>query len=217
MPNTLYEGYTSNFVSDVSAPTPPLSVRPYTEDSASTITSKKFSYHFGIDSINFSQVRIEQNMCFISEDIEIGYLKEDEYIQLTAEFDTGENGAIEFYVIDSSDPKSILPIGTEVINNEKIFFGLRPRFSINNNEAIIIKKNGVIVDVSLDQAINSNEDGYTISYSPLDSHDLVIKNNTIKIKAILRTYDKNGEAPFIKRLAIKKYGRNSLWKDNIIN
>lgn len=216
-----YTDYANNLVStlneDTKAPTPPSSNKPDTEDSTAAVTAKKYSYHFGIDTINFSQIRIEENMCFISDNIEIGYLEEDEYIQLTSEFNTGENGSIEFYVLDGSEAKSILPIGTEVIIDEKIFFGLRTRFSINNNEPITIKKNGVIVDVSLEQAINSNEDGYTVSYSPLDAHDLIVKNDVIKIKAILRTYNKNNEAPFIKRLAIKKYGRNSLWKDNTIN
>lgn len=216
-----YTDYADNLVStlntDTNVPTPPSSPNPDTEDSKATVTSKKYSYHFGIDSINFSQVRIEQNMCFISDDIEIGYLDEDEYIQLTSEFNTGENGSIEFYILDGSEAKSILPIGTEVVLDEKIFFGLRTRFSINNNEPITIKKNGVVVDVSLEQAINSNEDGYTVSYSPLDAHDLIVKNQVVKVKAILRTYNKNTEAPFIKRLAIKKYGRNSLWKDNTIN
>ena len=216
-----YSDYADNLVStlntDAKAPTPPSSPKPDTENSTDTIVSKKYSYHFGIDSINFSQVRIEQNMCFISENIEVGYLQEDEYIQLTSEFNTGENGSIEFYILDGLEAKSILPIGTEVVLNEKIFFGLRPRFSINNNEPITIKKNGVVVDVSLEQAINSNEDGYTVSYSPLDAHDLIVKNDVVKVKAILRTYNKNTEAPSIKRLAIKKYGRNSLWKDSTIN
>ena len=45
----------------------------------------------------------------------------------------------------------------------------------------------------------------------------IVKNDVVKVKAILRTYNKNTEAPSIKRLAIKKYGRNSLWKDSTIN
>lgn len=179
-------------------------------------SSDKYSYHFGIDSINFSNIKVEENMCFISEDIEIGQLEEDEYIQLISDYNTGENGSIEFYVLDGSEPKSILPIGTNVVLDEKIFFGLRTRFSIDEDEPITIKKNNIVVDVTLDQAINSNEDGYTVSYTPIDAHDLTIKNDVVKLKVIIRTYSKNVDAPFVKRIAIKKYGRNSLWKDNII-
>lgn len=178
---------------------------------SSTTYARKYSYHFGIDEINFSQITINKNMCFISQDIEIDTLSEDEYIQLSAEYSTGGNGSIEFYIIDGSEPIAILPIGTETVLNEKIFSGLRSRFAINEDEPVIVKKDGVKIDLDLEQAINSNEDGYTVSYTPLDAHNVKPINNTIKIKAILRTYDENSEAPFIKSMAVRKYGRSSLW------
>ena len=132
-------------------------------------------------------------------------------IQLTSEYNTGQDGSIEFYILDGSEPKPILPIGTNTVINEKIFFGLRPRFSIDPDEDIVIKKNGSIVDTSIEQAIDSNEDGYTVSYVPLDAHNLRVKNYSVRIKAILRTYNKNSEAPHIKNIAIRKYGRSALW------
>lgn len=183
----------------------------------SEFRAKKFSYHFGIDTLNFSQISVNENMCFISEDIEMGDLKEDEYIQLTSEFDTGENGSIEYYIIDGSEPKPILPANTEVVIDEKIFFGLRTRFSIDTDSEVIIKKNGAPIDITLEQAINSNEDGYTVSYTPIDAHNIRVKNYIVKVKAILRTYNKNSEAPHIKNIAIRKYGRSSLWKSDTIN
>lgn len=186
-------------------------------ENTSSFTAKKFSYHFGIDYINFSQISVNENMCFISEDIEMGDLKEDEYIQLTSEFDTGENGSIEFYILDGSEPKPILPIGTETVINEKIFFGLRTRFSIDTDNEVIIKKNGSPIDITLEQAINSNEDGYTVSYTPIDAHNIRVNNYTVRVKAILRTYNKNSEAPHIKNIAIRKYGRSSLWTSDTIN
>lgn len=181
-------------------------------NSTSKFTEKKYTYHFGIDSIELSEIHVEDNMCFISEDIEIGELAEDEYIQLVSSYDTGDNGSVEFYILDGSEPKPILPIDTSVVINEKVFFGLRPRFAIDTDHDVVIKKDGSTVDTSLDQAIDSNKDGYTVSYTPLDAHDLTIKNHSIRVKAILRTYDKNAEAPYIKNIAIKKYGRSTAWE-----
>lgn len=208
----------ANLYNDPLAPASLLNVRPDARDNdTSSISSKKYSYHFGIDSINLSNLRIEPNVCFVSEDIEVGILQDDEYIELVADYDTGESGSVEFYILDGSDSKDILPIDTKTVLDEKIFFGLRTRFSINNDEPITVKKNGVIVDIPLEQATRSNEEGYTVSYTPIDAHSLNLNNSTIKIKAILRTYNKNAKAPFIKRIGIKKYGRSFLWKDNIIN
>lgn len=221
MSRLIYTEYSNNTIktlnNDTSAPEPPALIKPSDDGHIATATAKKYAYHFGIDYVKVSQIKLEHNMCFISEDIEIGYLNEGEYIQLMADYNSGEQGSVEFYILDGSDPKAILPIGTETVLDEKIFFGLRSRFSVDNDEPIAVKKNNVVVDVDLNQAIASNEDGYTVSYTPIDAHDLIVKNNTIKIKVILRTYNKNAEAPYIKRLAIKKYGRNSLWNDNIIN
>lgn len=169
-------------------------------------TVKKYSYSFGIDSFLFGRAKLHNDMCFISEDIEIENLKENEYIQLISNYNTGGNGSIEFYILDGANEKPILPIDTNTIIDEKIFFGLRTRFSVDTDKEILVKKNGMLVDISLDQAINSNEDGYTVSYTPLDAHNVNIKNNIIQIKAIIRTYDNTQEAPFIKSIAVKKYG-----------
>lgn len=174
-------------------------------------TIKKYSYNFGIDSFSFGRAKLNDTMCFISEDIEIENLKENEYIQLIANYNTGGNGSIEFYIIDGANEKPILPIDTNTVINEKIFFGLRTRFSIDPDEDVLIKKHGMLVDISLDQAINSNEDGYTVTYTPMDAHNLYIKNSTIRVKAIIRTYDNTEEAPFIKNMAIKKYGGNLVY------
>lgn len=182
------------------------------DSSTSKYTEKKYSYHFGIDNIELSEIYVEDNMCFISEDIEIGELAEDEYIQLTSSYNTGDNGSIEFYVLDGAEPAPILPIDTDTVINEKIFFGLRTRFAIDTDCDVVIKKDGSVVDTTLDQAINSNKDGYTVSYTPLDAHDLVTKNYSIRVKAILRTYDKNAKAPYIKNIAIRKYGRSTAWE-----
>lgn len=192
-----------------------ITITPTTESSDSEKAISKFSYHFGIDEIYFDEVILDNNMCFISEDIDIGSLDKDEYIQLSATYDSGDNGSIEFYILDGSEARPIMPIEDSIVINEKIFYGLIPRFSIDESEEMIIKKNGSVMDISLNNAIKSNEDGLTITYTPLDAYNLIVNNYTIQVKAILRTYDKTVKAPSIKNISIRKYGRSLLWSTDI--
>lgn len=194
-----------------------LSNKSRSGDNELTYTEKKYFYQFGIDSVSFSQVTIHENMCFVSPTIEVGTLGDDEYLQLTADYSTGENGSVEFYLIDGVDQIPILPITSPQVINEKIFYGLRSRFSVDTEESVIIKKNGVKVDITMEQAVDSNDAGYTATYYPLDAYNKKTSNEEIKVKAILRTYDVNGDAPVVKNIAIRKYGRSSVWKSDTIN
>lgn len=177
-------------------------------------SSNKYSYSFGIDEISFSQVVVNDNMCFISEDINIGNLDSDEYLQISSTYDEGDNGSIEFYILDGTEAKAVIPIESEKILNEKIFFGLRTRFGIDEDYDVTIKKDGVEIDIDLDKAIDSNEDGYTVDYTPMDGHNIRVSNHSVRVKVILRTYDKKVKAPSIKNIVIRKYGRSLLWKND---
>lgn len=180
-------------------------------------TYKKYTYNFGIDSIIFSKSKLEQNQCFITDEVKLENQNKKKYIQLDAEFSCDTDSSIEFYIIDGSVEKSILPINTSRIIDEKIFYGLRPRFSIDSDEEIVIKKNGTIVDVTLDHAINTNEDGYTVSYTPLNAYNLSLNNDNIKLKIIMRIYNTDATMPIIKKMSIRQFGGDSTWSNNIIN
>jgi hypothetical protein len=169
-------------------------------------TVNEYSYNFGIDSVVFSHATTNSDMCFVSDKISIGTLDDDGYIQLSSEYNTGGNGSVEFYILDGSEVKPILPIETEIVIDEKIFYGLNTRFSIDEDNKVTIKKNGIPLDITLSQAINTNDSGYTITYTPLNPYKIELNNATIRIKVILRTYDTNLEAPFVKSMSINKYG-----------
>lgn len=166
----------------------------------------KYSYFFGLDSIEFTKQSINENMCFISKDINIGFLKENEYIEISSIYNEGYDGSIEFYIIDGSDIKPILPVETDKVYNEKVFNGLKPRFIIDELEEVIIKENGYIVDKSIEQAINNIDGKYTITYMPIDPYSIKTNNENIKIKVIIRSYNLNQQLPYIKNITIRKYG-----------
>lgn len=175
----------------------------------------KFSYYFGLDKVQASVKNINQNVCFISQDITIGELKEGEYIQLDAKYITNESSSIEFYILDAGRVEPILSISDKKIFNEKIFYNLRPRFAIDLDKEINIKKNGMSTNITIDQAIKSNNGLYTISYSPVNAYNYAPISTTIKVKVIIRLYDKTAAVPYITKMKIRKYGGNALWKDDI--
>lgn len=178
-------------------------------------TISYYEYVFGIDSLVIGETNINKNTCFISNEIEIGYLNKNEYIQMEANYFVDKNSSVEFYIIDGSSIKPILPMNDTKVYNEKIFHGLKTRFAINSNEPYEIKKDNNNVNITLEEAVKDQKNLYTINYTPINSHSITnIKNSSIKIKIVLRLFDENSAAPYVTRVTIKKFGGNSLWKES---
>ena len=76
-----------------------------------------------------------------------------------------------------------------------------------------IKKDGLNINISLEDAKTSYDGRYSADYQPLDTYyNYTPLNNTIRIKAIIRTYgDQIDTIPYIKSILINKYGGNTLW------
>lgn len=173
-----------------------------------------YYYIFGIDNIQFQNIKTDRQSCFVSNEIKIDSIKDNEYLTLNV-IDSVERGNIEYYIIDGTEEIPVCPENITTIRDEKIFHKISPRFTINRNYPIIIKKNGTISNLQLTDVINKDDDNtYTISYTPTAIPIKSLKNNSIKIKAILRSYDENFHT-FIKEINIKKYGGGKLWIDRI--
>lgn len=174
----------------------------------------KYSYFFGIDKLTLMKNNPNNNCCFVSQDVRIGSLEDEEHIQLEADvFLNG--GSVEFYIVDNGKEIPILPVGTAEVSNEKIFYSIRPRFSIDTQKATTIKRNGIVADVTLDKAMQSNDALYTIDYSPINAYDCKPISETIKVKVVIRRYDNVSDAPYVTKLKIRKFGGAVLWKQNI--
>lgn len=174
---------------------------------------KNFYYLFGLDKISIQFVEKENKSCFISKDIKIESLKNNEYIALEADY-VCEKGNIEFYIIDGTTEIPLLTESQSTIDHEKIFYKIPTRFTIDDINTIEIFKDGVPVKISLNEAMNDTNEQYTISYKPKEANSIdSLMNNTIKVKAIIRNYD-NNYIPYIKSIRIKKYGGGALWLDN---
>lgn len=178
------------------------------------VDQKKFYYYlFGLDKISIEYVDIEESSCFVSKDIKVDNLKEDEYIALEADYSC-EEGNIEFYIIDGTTEIPILPESQKNVLHEKIFYKTPTMFTIDDISSIKIYNNRVPSKVNINNAMNSTDERFTVSYKPKNATTIeTLMNNTIQVKAVIRTYNKN-YIPYIKSIQIKKYGRSSLWIDN---
>ena len=174
-----------------------------------------YYYLFGLDKISIQFVEPSNKSCFISKDIKIESLKENEYLSLQAEY-LCEKGNIEFYIIDGTNEIPILPEGETTVIEEQVFYKVATRFTIDDITSIKMYKDSIPSKTSLNEAINNNEEGYTVTYKPKSATTITsILNDTIKVKAIIRNYDSN-YIPYIKSIQVKKYGGDALWIDQAL-
>lgn len=178
------------------------------------VDEKKFYYYlFGLDKIEIMYVSKSNKSCFVSKDIKIEKLKNNEYIALDSSYSC-ENGSIEFYLLDGTNEIPILAENETNVIHEKVFYKMPTRFTIDDINSIKVYKDGIPMKISLNEAMNDPEENYTVSYKPKDANSIErLINDKIKIKAIIRTYNEN-YIPFIKSIQIKKYGGGALWIDN---
>lgn len=176
--------------------------------------TKYYYYLFGLDKISIQFSQPENKSCFISKDIKIEKLKDNEYLALTSEYEC-ENGNIEFYIVDGTTEIPILPEDEKQVIQESIFYKIPNRFTVDDSKTVKVYKNGIPVKTSLNEAINSTDEGYTVSYKAKDASALTsVLNNNIKVKAIIRNYS-DSSIPYIKSIQIKKYGGGAVWMDKI--
>ena len=182
------------------------------------ITEQKSLFVFGIDKINIQNNKFNQTCCHITQDINIGLLDENVYIELMAHYNCGNNASVEFYIIDGNNEIPILPKSDVLVNNEKIFFGQSTRFLIDYEyyAAPIIKKDGEVDQtLTLQNAIKDPIGKYTIQYKPLNAYQYKPSSSLLKVKTILRVYNDYDAIPYVDNIKIMKYGRGTLWTENI--
>jgi hypothetical protein len=180
-----------------------------------TVTRTRYNYLFGLDKLDVCKVLNNNNCCMISKDIYVGDMGTNDYIQFDAQYNVNDYSSIEFYIIDGQIVAPIMSTGDKQVFNEKIFYGLPTRFSVDTTKPIQIKKNGVLIDMDLEKAIKSNDADYTVSYTPLNAWAYTPVNSNIKLKVIMRLYDINEANPYLVSARFKKFGGDALWQNNI--
>lgn len=176
-----------------------------------------YVYNFGIDKLDINRIEQYEDGYFISDPIALGDFNENEYLQLQVEDVTGEASSIEYYILDGDIEIPLMPINYDYINNERIFPEQDLRFVIDfdiyGDGLKQIKKDGINVPISLEDAKVQYDGRYSADYLPIfEYYKYTPLNNTIRIKAIIRTFgDTISTIPYIKNINIRKFGGNTLW------
>ena len=182
-------------------------------NSSEIIEKNMYTYIFGIESITIKHIEQETDSCFISEPINIGTCSEKEYIQLHVEDVLTEYAGIEYSILDGDMEISLLPVGKELIKNERLFATLPLRYKKDNTELFAIKKDGLTTDISIDDAKLQVLSRFSIDYYPEFNYNYTPINSNIRIKAIIRKFTKDIDTSYIRHLKIRKYGGDTPWTD----
>lgn len=182
-------------------------------DKNNVIEKNMYNYMFGINDIVIKNIKQNQDSCFISDSINIGNLKDNEFIQLHVDEQLDDDTVIEYSILDGDTEINALPYGKTVIRNERIFNGLPLRFNQDRSNTVIIKKDGVTTDITLDDAKNQILSRFSVDYFPEANYNYKPINSNIKIKAIIRSYRKNTNNSYLKAIKIRKYGGDVPWTD----
>lgn len=177
------------------------------------IEKDMYTYMFGIDSIEIKSIEQEKDSCFISEPININKLNDGEYLQLHTEEVLSEYCTIEYSLLDGDIEIDLLPYGQKFVKNEKLFATLPLRFLGHESEAYIIKKDGMISDISLDDAKLQSLSRFSVDYFPDERYNYTAINSNVRIKAVIRKYTNEIDSSYIKNIKIRKYGGDTPWTD----
>lgn len=172
-----------------------------------------YSYMFGIDEISIKKIEQDQDSCFVSQAINIGELSEKEFIQLHVEDIIDENATVEYSILDGNVEVPILPYGEKIVKNERLFAALPLRFNQDYSTETIIKKDGLTTDISLDDAKNQVLSRFSVDYFPEKKYNYTPLNSSIKIKAVIRSYNKGINNSYLRSIKVRKYGGEVPWID----
>ena len=186
-------------------------------DSSYNHRINKYRYQYGLNDIFIGRKKAADSGAFISPFIYIGSCS---YISLISNIYPG----VEFSIIDGKEEIPILLEDQDIIEEEKLFFGLMPRFSLLETTSFTVKKDGVVTSISdiknLELFLNSktivdgrstydNLSNYTITYKPvLTAQQYIPKNKEIQVKIIIR---KQEPIPVITKCIIRKHGIGNIW------
>ena len=181
------------------------------------LTVTKYLYVFGIDKIKVGLLDFNNDCYFISETINTGTFNDGDYLQIEVDDNYGEFSSIEYFIMDGDMEIPLLPVNEKFVYNEKIFPEDDLRFAIDDDlysEGIFaIKKDGLIINTSIDEVKDLYDANYCVSYQPIkDVYSYTPINNSVRVKAIIRIFgDTIDTIPYIRTISIRKYGGTTLW------
>lgn len=164
-----------------------------------TVVSReiKYKYSYCLDEVITEQRVAVKTAGYVSKSVRVN---PNSYIELSAEVTDGT----EYSIVEGNKETPILPKDVDQITDEKLFFGMMPRFVIMNPDNITVKRNGIPTGITTQRELEAfimadtttngtgastytNEDIYTITYKPGESsRRYFAKTGSVKVKVVQR-------------------------------
>lgn len=159
-----------------------------------------YTNYFGLNSFVTADKAFESTSGAVSDAIEID---DSAVLKLHADmlYDPAA-ASIEFSILDGNKEYPILPVEQKSIQHEKVFFMQPQRFRGKDK---LYYRDGTSIGTSMDDASMANGALYTVSYAPADdSYSVEPKGTSVRIKTIIRVYDKDAAMPEISNIHLEK-------------
>lgn len=186
----------------------------------------KYKYFYGIGNVTAEYHNIVSAAGFISEPIAVTP-------NLFVELEANTTYGVEYSVIEGEKETPILPKGLTEVIDEKLFFGMMPRFVILNPNDIIVKRNDVITGITTQRQLElfliadtvTDQTGgssffddavYTITYKPGESAGRYFpKTDSIKVKVVQREPVNQEPEPVKTIKLLQAITTGSVYLDNL--
>lgn len=169
-----------------------------------------------VTDISFERRIYEKNSAFISKPIDVSNCA---YIEIGADRDIKYSDLLEISILDGIDEYPILPISnsSKIDVVEKLFFMMDTRFPIDHSNIYSVYKGTEDVgqiDISSITQDMFEENNYYIKYTPANTdyyEKYKPKNNTIKVKAVLRSENTLEEKQGVQAIRLFRFGGAPQW------
>lgn len=186
----------------------------------------RYKYSYGISNVTAEYRNMVSAAGFISRPVTV-------VPNLFVELETDITYGIEYSIIEDEKETPILPKGLTEIIDEKLFFGMMPRFIILNPNDIIVKRNGIVTGITTQQQLElfliadtitaqtgessfSDDAVYTITYKPGENAGKYFpKTDTIKVKVIQRKPVNQEPEPVKSIKLLQAVTTGSIYLDNL--
>lgn len=157
-----------------------------------------YTSYFGLNDFVTSNKSFAGTSGAVSSDIEV---VPGEKLRLYADVacDTSKS-SIEFSILEGAKETPILPDGQSIVENEKVFFMLPPRFT---GKDVVYSRNGSQIGSKIADGAMADGATYTVSYRPdANAYTVTPSSGKVRIKTIIRMYDENAKAPEVKNIRL---------------
>ena len=167
---------------------------------AKTENYRYYTNYFGLNNFVTANKKFRKTSGAVSEEIPV---KAGKDIRLHVNIQCDPSAAsVEFSLLDGNRELPIVPMEMKSIQHEKVFF-MQPKRFRGKDE--VYYRDNVELGSTFDESAFSDDASYTVSYTPSDdSYAVQSKNESVRIKVVLRVYNEDGKMPEVSNVRLEQ-------------